>query len=418
MSGQRRRTDATPRMADASDPSSAVASLRWRARLVLGALFVVGAIIAAPSGIGLIWFVPYAIVGTVLAIRRPDTSIGWILVGLSWSFAAVSTTVDATPEQFAAGSLGPITAGLAVLTSAAGFALFLMLALLAIVFPSGRLPRGPWGTIACSSLAAGLATLVLSLCMPTISVSLAGFSTGVGVRNPGAVLPDLPIWGVVTPDTVIVPLVILLVGSVASLVIRYRRAIGVERMQLRWVTTALALVIAGLLGGLAVGALIPPAAESGVIWIGPIVAIPLVPVAIGIAVLRYRLYEIDRIISRTISWTLTTSVIVAVFMGAVVGLQGVLAPVTGGNTVAIAGSTLVAAGLFQPLRRRVQGAVDHRFNRAGYDAERIVAAFALGLGAETSLGEVQQKVVIVVDTSLGPRNAGLWIRERAGGRSI
>ena len=105
------------------------------------------------------------------------------------------------------------------------------------------------------------------------------------------------------------------------------------------------------------------------------IAAPLIPVAMGIAILRYRLYGIDRIVSRTVSWTITTGVIVAVFAGIVVGLQGVLAQVTGGNTVAVAGSTLVGAAIFQPLRRRVQRAVDGRFNRSRFDAERIGGAF-------------------------------------------
>jgi hypothetical protein len=125
-----------------------------------------------------------------------------------------------------------------------------------------------------------------------------------------------------------------------------------------------------------------------------------------------------RVISRTISWTLTTGLVAAVFAAIVIGLQGPLAKVTGGTTLAVAGSTLVAAALFQPLRHRVQTAVDRRFNRARYDAERIVAVFAQGLGAETSLEEVQQKVVVVVDSSLGPKGTGLWVRDTAAGGSV
>jgi hypothetical protein len=138
-----------------------------------------------------------------------------------------------------------------------------------------------------------------------------------------------------------------------------------------------------------------------------------IPIVIGIAILRYRLYEIDRIISRTISWTVTTSVIVAVFAGIVVGLQGALAQVTGGNTAAVAGSTLIVAALFQPLRRRVQRAVDRRFNRARYDSEQTLAAFGERVRAEIDLAALSDAVLATADEAVRPATAGLWLRGAA-----
>jgi hypothetical protein len=396
------------------DRGSRETPLGRHARLALGALFIAGALVAAPSGIGLVWFVPYAGVGTLLAIRRPGTSIGWLLLALSWGMALVMTPVDATPALFDGGSPGPVLAVFAVAQSASGLALFLMLAVLGIVFPSGSLPVGRWGRLARLGLAIGFAVLAASTVMPVISVSFPGYSTGVGVRNPVGVLPDLPFWSVITPDTAILPVIVLLAGSVVSLFIRFRRAAGIERQQLRWITASLSLLIFGVLGGFAVGAVVPGASESGVAWIGPIVAIPLVPVAIGVAVMRYRLYEIDRLISRTISWALTTGLIGSLFGGLIVALQALLAPLTSESSLAVAASTLAAAAVFQPARRRIQAAVDHRFNRRRYDAELIVDAYAAQLRGVTDLAEIRSGAMDAVARSLGPRGAAVWVRHDRG----
>jgi hypothetical protein len=134
------------------------------------------------------------------------------------------------------------------------------------------------------------------------------------------------------------------------------------------------------------------------------------PIAIGIAVLRYRLYEIDRIISRSIAWAVVTGVLVAVFAGGVVALQAALAGFTQGETLAVAVSTLVAATLFQPLRRRVQRAVDRRFDRASYDGQRTVEAFAERLRDEVALDAVVADLHQTVATSIKPTSFGLWLR--------
>ena len=132
--------------------------------------------------------------------------------------------------------------------------------------------------------------------------------------------------------------------------------------------------------------------------------------AIGIAVLRYRLYEIDRIISRTISYATVTGVLVVAFAGAILLFQSVLAPMTGGNTVAVAASTLVVAALFQPLRRRVQSRVDRRFNRTGYDAERVVDRFAGRLRDEVDLGQLAIEIKGAVERTVQPTSVAIWLR--------
>jgi len=139
------------------------------------------------------------------------------------------------------------------------------------------------------------------------------------------------------------------------------------------------------------------------------------PIAIGTAILRYRLYAIDRIISRTISYGLITAVLVGVFASVVVGLQAILARFTGGDTVPVAVSTLVVFASFQPLRRRVQSTIDRRFHRAHYDAERIQAAFAARLGNNVDLESLAVEVRTALDATIAPVWVGLWLRSRPGG---
>jgi hypothetical protein len=143
-----------------------------------------------------------------------------------------------------------------------------------------------------------------------------------------------------------------------------------------------------------------------------VVALLTLPICIGIAVLRYRLYEIDRVISRTLSWAIVTGTLLAVFVATVVGLQGLLDDLTQGGTLAVAASTLIAFALFQPLRRRVQHAVDRRFDRARYDGERTAAGLADRLRHEVDLGAVGVSLTGAVERSLRPTTVGLWLRDQ------
>ena len=140
-----------------------------------------------------------------------------------------------------------------------------------------------------------------------------------------------------------------------------------------------------------------------------IIAMFALPIVIGIAVLRYHLYEIDRIVSRTIGWAIVTGVLVAVFAGLVVALETVLAPITKENTLAVAASTLVAFALFQPLRRRVQRAVDRRFDRARYDGQRTIDAFAEGLRSEVDLATIRTSLATTADEAVRPVSAAVWL---------
>ena len=188
--------------------------------------------------------------------------------------------------------------------------------------------------------------------------------------------------------------------AVGSLLVRLRRAKGLERLQFRWVVAS--LVLSG--GGLLI------AAMSG-LWPLAFLCFAAIPIAIGIAVLRYRLYEIDRIISRTIAYAVVSAILAGVFVGVVLAVQAVLGPLTQSNDLAVAGSTLIVFALFAPIRRRVQRLVDRRFNRSRYDAELIVAAFARRLSDEVDLEALRSEILATVSAAVEPSSVSLWLRE-------
>ena len=197
------------------------------------------------------------------------------------------------------------------------------------------------------------------------------------------------------------------IGAI-SVLVRFRRSQGLERQQLRWMMAALTLVPLAVIAGFL---LVTGGAPSQVAWIPALVAFMLPPLAVGIAVLRYRLYEIDRIISRTIGWAAVTTVLAVVFVAVILVTQTALASITTSNTFAVAASTLVVSALFQPLRRRVQATVDRRFNRARYDAKRTVAAFAGRLRDELDIEALTTVIAAAVMQTVEPVSVSLWLRE-------
>jgi hypothetical protein len=220
-------------------------------------------------------------------------------------------------------------------------------------------------------------------------------------------------------NTVSTPVgIVALVGVIASLLVRYRRSVGIERAQIKWfavvgVVVILAVLVAIPTGGFTSGLL---AVVGTVAWVVALIGMAMIPLAIGIAVLRYRLFEIDRIISRSIGWGVLTVILGGVFVGLVLGLQTVLAPFTGSNELAVAGSTLLVFSLFQPVRRRVQGLVDRRFNRARYDAQAAVDAFSVRLRDEVDLEILQGSLLTLVEATLEPTTTSLWLREAGSER--
>ena len=261
-----------------------------------------GTALSAPSVFGVYWFIPFGAVGALLVIRRPGTSIGWVLFGLAWCFAIEATSVAATSEQFADGSVGLSTVLHAVAQSPSGSLGFLLFGLLAMVYPSGKLPVGRWGTAGRVALSLCLVLITMGLVMPTtrrqpcrdVRRRRAGEESAGGLAG----ARDLAGAGRLadpTPNTVIVPVVLLVIaGAISLIALRTRHASGVERQQIRWLGASIGLVVVAVLSGLILGILVPGALETGWAWVPVTLAFPSVPVAVGIAILRYRLYDIDR----------------------------------------------------------------------------------------------------------------------------
>ena len=318
----------------------------------------------------------YGVVGAIIVTRQPRNAIGWMVWGAA-SVLAVGIFGAALAELRIAGAL-PVSLVAAPLSdSMLQVALYLITVFIPLYFPDGRLPSRRWWPVPWYATA-GLGLFVISR-----------------IVLPGAVASTLVVVSNVVAATAFVL-------ALAATVIRFRQGDRAQRQQIKWLAAAAALAAIGF-----ATSLIP---ELGLGWILFLVGMALLPVAIGIAVLRYRLYEIDRIISRTLAWALVTGLLLAAFVVLVIGLTALLEPVTGGNTFAVAGSTLVVFVLFQPLRTRIQGAVDRRFDRYGYDAERTAAAFATRLRDDVDLASVQGDLLGVVAGNLQPTLLGIWMR--------
>ena len=279
---------------------------------------------------------------------------------------------------------------------------------LVLLFPDGRLPSARWRP------AAWLAAVAICVTAAAMALLPGSINNVPSLDNPLGVSPSSAPAVEALAALGFVLLAIAVVLSATSLVQRVRRSAGVARQQLKWF--AAAAVFAGLtlagpatLFNLAVTG-DPSAPTVKAFEILTIFALLLVPIAVGIAVLRYRLYEIDRLISRTIGWAIITGLLVGAFVVLILALSSLLEPLTGGSTLAVTGSTLVTAALFAPLRNRVQRAVDRRFDRSRYDGERLLGAFAERRRNQVDLVMINDDLLATVDAAVRPSQAGLWLR--------
>jgi len=342
-----------------------------------------------------------ATVGLLLASRRGGGRIGAILLAAGVALAAVGFGFAVGGSLALRDPLSPVANALFLIGPASyTFAYSLMLPVVALAFPDGRVPSPRW------RWPSGLALGALATAAILVAVKPGGIEGSASNMNPFGI-DILPGWltGLAGPLNVTGSLLISVLG-VAAVVTRYRRGSGLERQQLRWLVAAVLLAVVPLTISIVGG---------GVNWI--VLAFPgviLVPVAVWIAVTRHRLYEIDRLISRGLSWAVLSGLLVAVYAGAVLLLQGVLGGVTQGETLAVAGSTLLAAALFQPLRRRIQTTVDHRFNRARYDAERTAIDFAERLRDQVDVDHLRTSLATTAAGAVHPTGAGVWLRPAPG----
>jgi hypothetical protein len=391
----------------ASITASAAVSVAMDAVLIrystdLRAMDVIGAGVFNSSVILL------SIVGGIIEWQRPGHAIGRLMM-IAGPMYAIASTGWTTIDQLRP-LIDPMAYGFftwtVLLLSWSGMAL--IIGWIPLLFPTGELPGPRWRAPA-------------ALTLTLLGVGLFGLALRPGVFAGSDVVNPFGVewWPVILqPFVDAIPLAVLasLVLGVAAVITRYRRGDRIVRLQIRWFVTAVALLP---LSGVAIlieiavrnaggaGADAPNALITVLVSYAVVLALPI---AIGIAVTRYRLYEIDRVISRTIGWALVTGVLVFVFGGTVIGLQAVLTRVTQGQTLAVAASTLIAFALFQPVRRRVQRLVDRRFDRARYDGDRTAAAFAERLREQVDLAGLEADFAGVVDVALRPTTVGVWIR--------
>jgi hypothetical protein len=346
-----------------------------------------------------IGFGAFAVVGSLLVAKRPSNPVSWIMttiglmVGLfpaAETYAAYVMTRRGQPDALAV---------LGAWVTAWYWYLLLALALifLPLLFPDGRLPSRRWLPVA---VIAGIGTAGLVI-LGALSDPLIGQNVNYRIDNPIGIegIPSIEEHLFLDPFGIIY--LVGLVGATAAVIVRFRRSRGVERQQLKWFLYAVALlplmaiidfvpVVGGLLFGLILVAL---------------------PTAIGIAVLRYRLYDIDVIIHRTLIYSVLTLMLGLVYLGCILVSRILIAPLTGSSELAIVASTLAIAALFTPLRRRIQQIIDKRFYRRKYDAAKVLAAFGATARDETDLAQLTAEMLRVVDTTMQPEFVGLWLRE-------
>jgi len=349
---------------------------------------------------GLLIFVPFLafpLVGALIASKRPHNPIGWICLtaGLFWMLISLPISFGPYPVTSAALTQGVWVPPVGLL----GIYVILL-------FPDGKLPSRKWRPFAWF---AGMVMFLICVGFIFLPGPLEGYP---GVRNPFG-LEGQP-WASVAASVVLPLLPLCMLASALSLVWRYRHAGREMREQIKWVAFAASLVAAGYLVTLISGLVL--ASEASSAWrafleIMVQLSFAGIPVAIGFAVLKYRLYDIDFIINRALVYGLSTILLVATYFGGVVGSQYVFRTLTGGETqLAIVASTLAIAAVFNPLRRRMRAFVDSRFYRRKYDAAKTLAAFSARLRNETDVDVLRNDVIGVVSSTVQPAHASLWLR--------
>jgi hypothetical protein len=347
-----------------------------------------------------------ATVGAVLAGRRPRHPVGWLMLALG-----LSVTVDGLTDNYARYGLlanpGAVPAVRHLRPLGDTFALWpACIGFILLLTPTGSPPSPRWRWWARIAAVAPLAWMAATI----LGAETVRFPPFYSFPNPYFV-PALvaPAVAVALPGLAITLLSVVVGG--ASLVVRFRRARGEERQQLRWVASAAVVAAAGIPVAVA-GIAIESATVVGVAVLGSALLLCL---AIAAAILRYRLYDLDRIISRTLAWTVLTVLLGLGYAAVVLGL-GRLLPDS--SSLAVAAATLAVAAVFQPLRRQVQAMVDRRFNRRRHDAGRMIEAFGARLRDQVDLDTLTAEVLAVVHQTVQPTQASLWLRPQAPPNAI
>src|SRR5829696_6197191 len=359
---------------------------------------------------GLLVFVLFTTIGALVASRQPKNTIGWIFCAMGLFFTssvasgqyaiyAVVSSPDSLPGEGTATWLETFLGGPIIAIT--------MFALLLLVFPNGRPPSHRWRAALWLDLIAAVLLFVGSFKPGPMQTSSLDVANPFGIEKFGALFNALSYVGLS------LALAVTAVGAV-SLMVRFRRSRAEERQQIKWFAFAGAIMCAVTATGPFLWSL--PPSSPGVTLIWPVLflsAASTIPVATGIAILKYRLYEIDLLINRTLVYGSLTLMLALVYFGGVTATQAVFTVLTGQeeqSQLAIVVSTLVIAGLFTPLRRRIQSFIDRRFYRRKYDAAKTLEAFSAKLRNDTDLDALSVDLVGVVRETMQPAHVSLWLR--------
>jgi hypothetical protein len=358
-------------------------------------------------------FLSFPIVGLLIARRHPRNAIGWLMlaIGASWGLWGALVTYAHLGFFSRPGAVPRPDLGLALGTWLWVPAVGLMGTFLILLFPDGRLPRGRWRPLAWVS-ALTLATLALQEILSPRPYANDGFA---GVENPLGIDALAPLLD--SLQWIILLLPICIIGSAAAAFSRWRRSRGIERQQLKWLAAGggavaafyLAFILLGVGRALGlVGSWSRVVEESGLI----VFSFTLIPVAIGMAILRHRLYDIDVIINQALVYAALTGVLALVYFVAVLLVGNLLRALSGQRTssLAVAASTLAVAALFRPVRARIQGFIDRRFFRSKYDAQQMITDFSAKMREQIDLDSLTNEMAAVVRDTVQPTHVSLWIR--------
>jgi hypothetical protein len=393
----------------------------WMASLALSALGIVFLVLSASTpipprfafrGSDVVFALTFSTVGAVVARRRPQNPVGWMfcaggLVAAIVGFAEYSVYAVLTRP----GSL-PLGAEVAWV---AGWIWWLLLGAVAYVFllfPDGRLLSRRWRPLAWLAGIGPAITAVETALSPGPLEEFAVVRNPFGLETSGLVSELVNVLVVLG----VLGVLVALVGAGASLVVRFRRVRGEQRLQLKWIAYAAALAATVQATSIGTFLLVGPVPMATQVLV--ICALAAIPVAAGIAILKYRLYDIDRIINRTLVYGLLTALLGGVYAGVVLVLGQLFGRIgTQPPSWVVAGATLAVAALFQPARRRIQAAVDRRFNRRHYDAAKTIEAFSARLREQLDLDTLSAELLAVVHQTMQPTEASLWLRPTGASRS-
>jgi hypothetical protein len=352
----------------------------------------------------------FATVGAIVARRQPANAIGWFFC-VGGLLAAVQGFIEEyviTGVLAAPGSL-PATTELAWIEAWLWVPWVGVLAtFLPLLFPSGGLPSPRWRPMV------PFAAVVTGLVTVCFAIAPGPLNNTSFIDNPYG-LPEVSVttFSSVGFPIAFVPFLAATALCVASLFARYRASAGEARQQIKWVAFALAILGAALVAQVvAVGGSLAAIAKP--VQFGLVTAVVAVPIAAGMAILRYRLYDVDRVISRTVAYALLTAVLAGSYALGILVLESLLSTLAGGDTLAVAASTLAAFALFQPVSRRIRIAVDRRFDRSRYDAARIVEAFAQRLRDQVDVDRLRDELIATLHATVAPSQVQVWLRDRPG----